>query len=85
MIKSMTKRTAISLPAGLLSRGDKVAAELRVSRSRLVALALDEYLRRHSNSQILRALNAAYAEESQSASVDAVRRRAHRRLVQGEW
>lgn len=55
-------KTAISLPGSLLERVDALARQMTLSRSRLVALALQELVTRYENARILRALNVAYAD-----------------------
>ncbi len=54
-----------------------------ISRSRLIADAVREYLERHENRSLLDALNKAYADDD----TDAVHRmrNSHRALVEGEW
>ncbi len=76
-------KTGISLKRELFERGEAVASEMRVSRSRLFALALEEFIRRHENQKLLRSLNAAYGDGPDQAEKDlrARMRRQHRRLV----
>ena len=51
-------KTAISLPDGLFSQADKIAEELSIPRSRLVALALEEFIRRHRQRDVTERLDA---------------------------
>lgn len=53
-------KSAISLPESLFEEAEAIAEELKVSRSRLMALALEEFIRRHQNRQLLAKINAAY-------------------------
>ena len=46
-------KTAISLPDSLFRQADQMAAELSISRSRLVAMALEEFIRRHRKQRAL--------------------------------
>jgi hypothetical protein len=55
-----TVKTAISLEDSLFKEVEALAKKMKVSRSRLFALALEEFLRRHQNQQLLEQLNAAY-------------------------
>ena len=50
-------KTAISIPDGLYRDAERMAAQLRRSRSRLYADALREYLARHGSGAITDALN----------------------------
>jgi metal-responsive CopG/Arc/MetJ family transcriptional regulator len=54
--------TAISLDTDLFKQAEALAGELHVSRSRLIAMALRDYLRRQHDRNLLDRLNAAYAE-----------------------
>lgn len=80
-------KTAISLEAPLLKEIDAVAHELRIPRSRLLAKAAREFLRRYENAKLLEALNEAHANGPTEDEIE--RRRAwklqHRRRIQGEW
>lgn len=55
-------KTAISLDADLLKEADQTARALGLSRSRLFALALQDYLRHRRQQQILEQLNETYAD-----------------------
>jgi metal-responsive CopG/Arc/MetJ family transcriptional regulator len=56
-------KTAISLDASLFEEAECAAREMQMSRSRLYALALRDYLRRRENRRIIEELNEVYAEE----------------------
>jgi len=83
----MTVKTAISMDAALFAQAETMAGQMRVSRSRLIGLALDEYLRRHRNRAALDRLNAVYAGHGgdESTAAARLRRAAHRRQVEGTW
>ena len=53
-------KTAVSLDAGLFERVESLAQEMQVSRSRLVALALQDFLRKREKERLLAELNAVY-------------------------
>ena len=79
-------KTAISLEPPLLDRIDSLARELEVSRSRLLSLAAEEYLRRHESERMLAALNRAYADPPtpEESRLRAVMRERQRRRVERE-
>jgi metal-responsive CopG/Arc/MetJ family transcriptional regulator len=54
-------KTAISLDGDLLQQADKTAQQMGLSRSRLFALALRDYLRRNQQQQLVEQLNRVYA------------------------
>ncbi len=53
-------KTAVSMPATLFKRMDALARRLKVSRSRLFVLALQEFYRRQENLDLLERINAVY-------------------------
>jgi metal-responsive CopG/Arc/MetJ family transcriptional regulator len=53
-------KTAISLEQNLFKQANELASSMKVSRSRVVALALEEYLRRQENLALLEKINASY-------------------------
>ena len=80
-------KTAISLRGSLFERVNELAQELQVSRSRLFALAVEEFIQRHENRRLLEALNDAYSDmpdSDEQALRDKARQR-HRELVEGQW
>jgi metal-responsive CopG/Arc/MetJ family transcriptional regulator len=80
-------RTHILIPNDLFEQADKLAREMKISRSRLFAIAMEEYIQRRRNRELLEQINAAYSDEA-DAEEEALRRfikREHRRLVEGEW
>jgi metal-responsive CopG/Arc/MetJ family transcriptional regulator len=54
-------KTAISLDGQLLGEADRVARAMGLSRSRLISLALEAYLRRLRHEEITEQLNRVYA------------------------
>jgi metal-responsive CopG/Arc/MetJ family transcriptional regulator len=54
-------KTAISINDGLLREADETARLMRLSRSRLFALAVGEFLERQRREEMLRRLNEVYA------------------------
>ena len=83
----MTVKTAISMDTVLFEQAETMARQMKVSRSRLVGLALDEFICRHRNRAMLARLNAVYADGAVEETADAAqqRRASHRRRVEGTW
>ncbi len=80
-------KTAISIQKSLFEQADKLARKMQVSRSRLYTLALEDYMRREQNRELLTKINAAFADEPDAAETT-LRRKGHgthRRLVNGKW
>ena len=81
-----TTKTAVSIQKALFEQADALARRMRVSRSRLFALALEDYIHRQENRQLLAQINAAYADEPDAAEQTLRRKaqRTHRRIVEGQ-
>lgn len=82
-----TVKTAISLQESLFEQAEVLAAQMNVSRSRLIAIALEEFIRRHHNRQLLEKINAAYEDIPQVEepnSLDGMSKH-HQSIVEGEW
>jgi len=80
-------KTAISLQKSLFEQVETLAREMKVSRSRLFVLALEDYLRRHQNLQLLEKINQAYQDAPDTTEQKRLRemRRQHRKVVEGTW
>lgn len=80
-------KTAVSLQKSLFEQAEALADELHISRSRLFSLALEEFIHRSHNQQLLKKINAAYEDEADTKeqTLRQRMRRPHRRLVEGEW
>jgi metal-responsive CopG/Arc/MetJ family transcriptional regulator len=77
-------KTAISLPDDLFESADALARRLGMSRSRLIATALAEFVAKHRAAKVTERLDAVYATES-SRLDPAVRRAQLRAPRNGEW
>jgi metal-responsive CopG/Arc/MetJ family transcriptional regulator len=80
-------RTAISIPESLFERVDAFAKRAQISRSRLFALAVEDYLRQVENEELLQAINEAY-QDAPSPEEEIYHQRMkdkHRQQVQGQW
>lgn len=77
-------KIAVSLPDDLSASADTLATKLGLSRSRLIALALAEFIAKHRSSKVTERLDAVYATEK--ATIEQPLRRAQRRAVdKQEW
>lgn len=80
-------KTAISIEKNLFDQADNIAREMKVSRSKLFVIALQDFIARQQNKEMLARINAAYADEP-DASEQALlsnSRRQQRRIVAEEW
>ena len=60
-------KIAISIDDGLLQEADETARQMGLSRSRLFALAVDDFLQRQRREQMLLRLNEVYAKGPEGA------------------
>lgn len=84
MLHTIGMKIAISIPEAVFKSAESLARRLGVSRSRLYATAVAEYVARHSRSEITRRLDEVYANET--AKVDSGLRKAQvRSLPKDQW
>ncbi len=80
-------KTAISIQEPLFEQVEALASELNISRSRVFVLAVEEFIQRYQNRQLLDKINSAYddlpdpAEQLRLAKT----RQQQRKLLEGEW
>ncbi|MFZ4854858.1 MAG: hypothetical protein ACOYL3_00550 [Desulfuromonadaceae bacterium] len=80
-------KTAISIEKVIFDQAEKVAQAMKVSRSKLFVLALQEFLERQKNRELLAQINAAYSDQPDATeqTLRKSQRRQHRRIVESEW
>ena len=80
-------KTAISIQQSLFEQADALARELHISRSRLFALAVEDFMQRYENQRLLERINDAYADTTTPEEQALLRRmrRQQRQMVEGEW
>ena len=80
-------KTAVSLHEQLFKQAESMAREMKLSRSRLYAAALEEFVKRHQNRQLLDRINEAYAAEPDDSERKYLRkmRQRHRKSIEGQW
>jgi metal-responsive CopG/Arc/MetJ family transcriptional regulator len=69
----MQMKTAISIPEDLFQETDHIAHELNISRSRVITLALEEFIRRYQNKKLLEQINEAYTAPMNSDEKDSLK------------
>jgi hypothetical protein len=83
-----TVKTAISLPKTLFEQVETLAREMKVSRSRVFVLALENLIRDYQDKQLFDRINKAF-EDAPPDKAEQLRlrqiRRQHRRLAEGDW
>ena len=77
-------KAAVSIPDDVFQEADRLARELKTSRSQLYSRALKEFLARHAPDQVTEAMNRVCDEVG--ATSGEFRRRATRRVLEKtEW
>jgi metal-responsive CopG/Arc/MetJ family transcriptional regulator len=77
-------KTAVSLPDDLFESADALARRLGISRSRLFATALAEFIAKHRASKVTERLNAVYGSATDAADTALVEY-GKRQLRKNEW
>ena len=80
-------KTAISIDDGLLQEADEAARTMGLSRSRLFALAVGDFLQRQRREQMLLRLNEVYAAAPEPAETPLLKgiKAKMRRAVKERW
>jgi metal-responsive CopG/Arc/MetJ family transcriptional regulator len=80
-------KTAISLEKDLFDQAEQLARTMKVSRSKLFVIALQDFIEHQKNKEMLAQINAAYAGEPDTTeqTVRSKSRLRHRRMVEGDW
>ncbi|MBE3067581.1 MAG: hypothetical protein IMZ73_09170 [Chloroflexi bacterium] len=80
-------KTAISVKKSLFEAADDLARQMKVPRSHLFVLALEEYIKRQQNRELLEKFNTAYADEPDPAELVLRDKslKAYRETIEDEW
>jgi metal-responsive CopG/Arc/MetJ family transcriptional regulator len=81
-------KTAISIDNTLLEETANLAQELDIPRSQVVSLALEDYIRRYRNKQLLAQINAAYSDSpdaDETGTLEIMRSHQRKSGEPGEW
>jgi metal-responsive CopG/Arc/MetJ family transcriptional regulator len=80
-------KTAISLKKSLFEQVNRVAEELEIPRSRVFAMAVQEFIKHHQNQKLLEAINGAYEDlpDLEEIGLRDKARNKYRKMVEGEW
>ena len=78
-------KTAISIEKPIFEKMDILAKNLKISRSRVFALAAQEFIQRHKNIELLKSLNDAYDDLPESEPIVAEMRSSHYKMVKDQW
>jgi len=78
-------KTAISIEKPIFEQMNVLAKDLNISRSRLFALAAQEFIQRHKNIELLQLLNEAYDDLPESEPMVSKMRSRHYNMVKNQW
>lgn len=87
MIPGSKMKTAISIDDGILQEADETARRMGLSRSRLFAIAVSDFLQRRRQEQMLLRLNEVYSnqgEPSEESLLKGIKAKT-RRTVKDRW
>lgn len=77
-------KTAVSIQDEVYNRAERLARRMKVSRSRLFSVALDEFVTRHMGDEVTEAMNAAVVEAGEGDN-SFVRDAARRTFERNAW
>ncbi len=79
-------KTGISIEKPIFDQVNELAQNLNISRSRLFVMAVQEFIQRHKNMELLQAINEAYddLQEPETKIVEKMRPR-HLKMVKDQW
>lgn len=81
-------KTAISIQKSLFQRAEEIAKEMKISRSRLFVLAVEDFIRRYQNKLLLEEINLAYSDDPDEQEQDELRRmqrKSIKSMAGNEW
>ena len=80
-------KTAISVQEALFEQAEIIANEMKISRSRLFNLALEDFVLRYRNRELLKQINEAYTDLPDPEERDRRLKmlRIQKRLMDSEW
>ena len=67
-------KTAISIQKSLFQHAEEIAKEMKISRSRLFVMAVEDFIHRHQNRLLLKEINQAYSDGPDEKEQDELRR-----------
>ncbi len=81
-------KTAISIQKNLFQKAEEIAKEMKISRSRLFVLAVEEFIRRYQNKLLLEDINQAYSDgldEKEQVELRRMQRKSAQSMKDNEW
>ena len=81
-------KTAISLEESLFREAESLAENMKISRSKLIATAVLEFISKHKNQQLLAEINAAYdyaSDNQEKNNLESVRVKQRQLLRDEPW
>jgi metal-responsive CopG/Arc/MetJ family transcriptional regulator len=78
-------KTAISIEKSVFEQMDILAKDLNVSRSRLFTMAAREFIQRHNNIALLKMINEAYEDSSETELMVTMMHSNHYKMVKDQW
>ena len=77
----------ITLKKSLVDEMEAIAQEMKISPSRLLMLAVQDFIERHQNQKLLDEINAAQGDELDEQESIRSKQILHqyRKLIEGEW
>ena len=78
-------KTAISIEKSIFEQMDSLAKKTKISRSRLFAIAAQEFIQRNTNRDLLESLNTAYQDLPETEPIVTAMQPTHYKIVKDQW
>jgi metal-responsive CopG/Arc/MetJ family transcriptional regulator len=81
-------KTAVSIEESLFREAESLAENMKVSRSKLFAAAISEFISKYKNQQLLSEINAAYddaPDKQEKNKLEAMRGKQRQLLLDEPW
>ena len=85
---SASVKTAISMQQNLFNEVNELASELKVSRSKLFVLAIEDYIKKNESKKMLSQINAAFSDfpdKEEKINTSMMKRKQKSILVKDSW
>ncbi len=78
-------KIAISISADLLDVVDGIAGKMEIPRSRVVSLAIEDFVERKDHDELLEKINSSFSDKQALLEKRKRRKQMHRKIVKGTW
>ncbi|MEE4358380.1 MAG: CopG family transcriptional regulator [Desulfococcaceae bacterium] len=80
-------KTAVSIEKNLFDQANTLAMKMKIPRSRLFSLAVEDFIRRNEDKVLLERINTAHDDppDAEEEKTGRFMRSKHKKAVKGQW